>query len=155
MKRWNVIAKAAAAALVLAIGASLWLALWPGFYKGVAAEAAPATSAAETQAKPPAQTRQFSRSLVDVNGVKVVPILIFPVAVTLIALLAALWRDVSGSKLVLWANAGILVAFCLVAAFSVGLFYLPAAAGVMTAAFLNQWSRPLAPEPRGRRRGNG
>jgi len=154
MKRWNVIAKAAAAALVLAVGASLWLALWPGFYKGVAAEAAPATSAADAQAQPSPQTREFSRSLVDVNGVKVIPILIFPVAITLVALLAALWRDVSGSKLVLWANAGILVSFCVVAAFSVGLFYLPAAAGVMTAAFLNQWSRPLAPPPHARPRRN-
>lgn len=153
MKRFHAAAKAAAAGLVLAAAASLWLAFWPGFYRGFAAESTPPSSSPATAPRQPASmTHEFSQSLLEHNGLKALPLLVFPVGIAFIALLTALWRDVSGSRVILWVNAVLLGAFSLVALFSIGIFYLPAAAALMTAAVVNQWSVPAFHTRQQRRR---
>jgi hypothetical protein len=126
----------AAVGVLAAAVASLWLALWPGYYQGVAVESRPASQGV-TAAEPP--TREFRASLIKINGLKIIPVLVFPVAIAAVAYAAARWRDLPGSKAVLWANAGMLIAFCLLALTSVGMFYVPAAVFLLSAATLNQW----------------
>ena len=143
MKRWNAISKAAAVAVVLATAAFLWLALWPHFYHGVATSAAdPGTP---SQAAQPV-TREFTRSLVQVNGVKIIPALLLPVMLTVVGLLITLWADTRQrwNRVMLWVNAGVLTAFSFLALASIGLFYIPSAIGLLTAAMLAQAYDPAA-----------
>ena len=150
MRRLSAQAKAALVAVVFSLAASFWLATWEGFYKGVASESVASSAAAPSQQA--SQPREFSASLIQVNGLKALPLLVFPVAIPLIALLATLWPDVPGGKVILWANAAMVIAFCLIALSSIGMFYLPAAVALMTAAVVHQWSAPLPATRQQRRR---
>ena len=135
MGRWGAPAKAAAIAVVLAFGAFIWLVNWHGFYRGVAVSSTPASSA--DPSKPP-ESKQVNLSIVQVNGLKIVPVLLFPVMLTVVGLLITVWTDVShaANRVLLWSNAIVLAAFCVVALLTVGMFYLPAAAGLLASGTL-------------------
>ena len=107
-RRWALLSSALA---TLASGA--WLVV-PS-YSGV--EAVATTAGTETG-------RAFSATLLDVNGPRVLPLLAFPIAVGLLALVP-LPRSLRFPVLV---TASVLLSgFVVFGAFSIGLFYVPAA----------------------------
>lgn len=101
----------------LALLASVLLAVVPT-YSGV--EAVKATDA-------PATGRSFRATLIEVNGPRVLTLLAFPVMVSAATLLP--WRRRVLFRVTVVA-AGLLFAFAIFGAFSIGLFYVPSA-GVM------------------------
>ena len=103
--------------LVLAVAAGLGLALWPCAYQGVEAAGGGAPE------------RQFCESLVEANGVSVLGVLALPVLLAGVGLAAVGRRRRS----ILVAVMAAMVAFCVLAAASVGLFYLPAAVALVIA----------------------
>ena len=103
--------------LVLASAAGLGLALWPCAYQGV------------ESAGGGAPERQFCESLVEANGVSVLGLLALPVLLAGVGLAAVGRRRRS----ILVAVMAAMVAFCVLAAASVGLFYLPAAVALVIA----------------------
>lgn len=123
--------------LVLSLGAFLWLLLWPDFYRGVEVVPLPALPATGG-VPPPASTIEIAKtaSLLEVNGWTVVPTIFLPVALSGLGLMSSL-RLLGGRRL-LYVSALALAAFCLVSAFSVGLFYIPAAVALAVAALLNR-----------------
>ena len=68
-------------------------------------------------------------TLIDVNGLRVLPLLLAPVVMTALALLAVLRTDAGQTrrKVLVWVLAVLLLGFCVLGSFSIGLFYLPSA----------------------------
>ena len=113
----------AVVAWVLALVAAAWLASWPCLYSGVTETVNVHGASAEMRS---------CDSLVAVNGTGVLVVLAVPVALASIVLFAIRcdWRALG------WAAATVLALFALAAGFSVGLFFLPAAAASLIATSL-------------------
>ena len=109
---------AAFGGLLLALAAGLGLALWPCAYQGIEA-----TGGAPEQ--------QVCASVVQANGVGVLGVLALPVLLSVVGLVAARGR-----------HRWLLVAFCVLALASIGLFYLPAAIALIIAVV--GWPQPPA-----------
>lgn len=91
----------------------------------------------------------FSATLVDVNGVRIIPILAIPVALTAVAVLASLklHRRRMLSMVLLWSSTIVLVLFSLLGLLSIGLFYFPAALALMAAALFGSIAKPESRGP--------
>lgn len=72
----------------------------------------------------------YSATLVEQNGAWVLLLLCLPVALAAIGLVGAARRR----RLLVWAPAVVLLGFSVLAGFSIGLFYVPAAAALLLAA---------------------
>ncbi len=109
--------------------ASLWLGLWPGMYQSVSVSVGP--TGEETVVT-------TSSSLIAVNGYRVVPLLMAPVAATLLGVLAISVANPlrRGGKIAIWTPAVLLFLFCLVGLASIGLFYVPSAIALLVAVVL-------------------
>jgi hypothetical protein len=115
---------AALAALTLAAAAGLFLTLYP-VYQGVSesvSSSGTVTSSGD------------SATLIAENGAWVILPLCVPVALAVSGLLGA----VRGRRRVVWVSAAVLLGFVVLAGFSIGLFYAPAALALLAAAGLTQ-----------------
>ena len=94
------------------------------------------------------ESTRVSATLIDVNGLRVLPLLLAPVVLTALALLAVLLTDAWSAKrkALVWVSAVLLLGFCALGSFSIGLFYLPAALALTLSAILG--SRRRSPETR-------
>ena len=83
-----------------------------------------------------AESSRTSATLVEVNGLYVLVLLLVPILLTGSALLAILFAHKRQliRKAILWTPVVLLLGFCLLAIFSIGIFYLPAAFAVLVAA---------------------
>ncbi len=163
MKRPGAPVLAGSVAHILAWGIALWLAFWPGLYQGVSTTAVsavpyeadrPSTGPlpldAASISTPPAdglESVRFSASLIQENGLWVLGLLAIPLVLTGLGLTSATMRQpgrTAGSqypwRLVGWVAALLLLGFCIVAVFSVGLLYLPIA--LLTLASVALRSQP-------------
>ena len=122
--------------------AFLFLVFWPSSYTGRSVTAVAVNNgdlpsrAALTAVEPGVTTETFSASIVEVNGLRVVPILAIPVALTAVAAMAAIMlrtRPRFGMSL-MWSSTILAVMFSILGSFSVGLFYFPAALAMILAA---------------------
>ena len=89
---------------------------------------------------------RVSATLIDINGLRVLPLLMAPVVLTALALLAVLLTDAWSAKrkVLVWVSAVLLLVFCGVGSFSIGLFYLPAALVLVLSAVIgSRRSKPL------------
>lgn len=119
---------AALVAISLATIASVWLSVWPCLYTG-------------TTGGPTGKSTTCS-SLIAENGTWVVGYLATPIILTVIAFFALVVR----LRTVMWVLAILLFALCILAAWSIGLFYVPSAVALLVAA--SQLSRARArPNP--------
>jgi hypothetical protein len=110
----------------LAWAAFLWLVFWPSFYQGVrVTPIGPDGTGGEST--------PISPSIIEGAGSGVLVPMLVPVALTAIGLLNALTRDRRNtiSKFLMWASAVLLIVFCGLAMFSIGMFYLPAAVALL------------------------
>jgi hypothetical protein len=103
-------------AIVLATIATVWLVVWPCFYTG-------ATSG-------PGGESTTCSSLIAENGTWVLSYLAIPIILTVLAFLALVAR----LRAVMWTLAILLFALCILAAWSIGLFYVPSAVTILIAA---------------------
>ena len=151
MKRTDGATIASGVALALALIAMLGLLLGPSTYQGVTTTAVVVAPDSEAQnstgpnretalESSPTQTRTTA-SLVEVNGLWVISLLQFPVALAAIGLLSAAMRRKARNKAIWrlwrtsgWASAILLLMFCLAGAFSVGVFFLPSAVAAIVGA---------------------
>ena len=82
--------------------------------------------------------RRMTLTLVEANGLRVLPIVLLPVVLTGIGLWASLAGN--GSRKVqswgIWGATVFLALYCLVGAWSVGLFYMPAGLALLVAAII-------------------
>ncbi len=108
----------------------LWMALGP-VYRGVSVTATPAGETAINDA-----TTRHTATLVEANGFWVIWLLAVPILLSGMALLTIRFTDVGQArrKALLWLPALVLMAFCVVGIFSIGVFYLPAALALLCAA---------------------
>ena len=122
----NAMSISAWAGHVLAWPAGAWLAFGPT-YQGVSATL-PGESAGETA--------RFSATLIEVNGLRVVPLLLLPILLSGIAVWAIQGTDAMNKRriVLLWVLAVSLLGFCAVSIFSIGVFYLPVALALLVAA---------------------
>jgi len=118
--------KLSAAAHVLAWIAFLFLAFWPSSYQ-------------DTETTPIGPDGSgggvvhVSASLIEVNGWGAPVPMLTPVVLTALGLVVAwTWNGKSAwNKLLMWALAAMLIGFCGLAMFSLGIFYLPAALALL------------------------
>jgi len=133
-RRRNAATRSAFVSHALSWVAFLWLMLWPYSYRGV--------SVTETvPGGPPGQSTEFHASFVAVNGLWVIPVFLVPVAITALLLAVAVQnRSRKVAALAAWPLVAMLLVFCALGVFSVGLLYLPAAlaAGVAAALLLRR-----------------
>lgn len=120
---------AAAAALVLAVAAGLWLALYPDLYRG--ASTSVSSSGVVT-------TTRESASLIEENGAWVVGLLCVPVALAAAGLYCAVRRR----RVLLWTCGLALIGFVVASGSSIGLWYAPAALAVLVASGLCRGPQP-------------
>ena len=128
MRAIRVSTASALAAHVLAWAAGLLLIFWPA-YSGQSVTA-------ELDGEAVAEATRTSATLVEVNGLNVLLLLLVPVLLTGSALLSILFahkRQVIRMA-ILWTPVVLLLGFCILAIFSIGIFYLPAALAVLVAA---------------------
>lgn len=135
---------AGALSLALSAGAFLWLLLWPYFYSGVEVIPLPAPPAIGGVPAPPSTVEiAKTASLLEVNDWTVIPVILLPLALSGLGLMSCL--RLPGARRLLYFSAMALGAFCLLSAFSVGLFYAPAAVALGVAAVMAR--RVSAPRP--------
>lgn len=115
--------------------AGIWLAFGPA-YEGVSGTAA-------LPGEPGGEATRFTATLIEVNGLYVIWLLAVPILLTGVPLLV-IRRPAAGRvgrKILLWVPAAALLGFCAMAIFSIGLFYLPAALALITAAATDSTGR--------------
>ncbi len=110
----------AAAACALSLAAALFLALWPYYYRG------------ESVSVDGRIIERTHASLIEENGLEVLPLLLLPIALCLSAWLLLFLKN-QWTKAFMWAAAIILLAFSFFTGLTVGAFYLPAALALLLA----------------------
>lgn len=143
MSRFRISLWSAAAAQAFAWAALVFLALWPFSYQGVSTTAVSvnpdlkSTAVLQLSESPTSSDQQdFNASLIDVNGPGVLLALLIPVAISAVGLSAVAFKSLNRRlrRGLLWGSAVLMLVFCGLALFSVGAFYLPAAAALIVAA---------------------
>ena len=121
MKRFDVAIISTMMAHALAWAAAIFLVVGPA-YQGV-------SKTAVTLGAPASEPIRTTATLIEVNGLSVLPLLIAPVLLTASALLAAVVMrpELVRRGVLVLALALVLLGFCAVGIFSIGLFFVPAA----------------------------
>lgn len=121
-----------ALALALALASSVWIALWPSFYRGIA-------EVARSSGQAPPEATRVSASFLEVKGLWGALMLGVPVLITLGAFWVIWLADYRRlpRRPILWALAWLLLLFCGASALSIGVFYVPSAFALMAAAVLS------------------
>ena len=114
----------ALAAVALAVAAGLGLAFYP-VYQGESESAS--SSGVVTSSSDRA-------TLIEENG----PWVAFLLCVPIVLAALGLWVALRGHRTLAWTFAGVLLGFCVLGGFSIGLFYLPAALALLLAAGLTE-----------------
>lgn len=110
--------------------ALLWLLLWPYSYRGVKTEAT-------VPGELPGPSTEVHASFLAVNGLRVIPILLIPVAITAILLaVTASKHSRKTTTIAAWTLVSVLLFFCVLGVFSIGPLYLPAALAAAVTAFM-------------------
>ena len=108
--------------------AFLWLAFWPYSYSGTTITPVGPDGAG-------GGIVAVSASIIEINGWVVLIPLLIPVVLTAMGLLAAItWNHQLRNKVFLWVATVLLIGFCGLGMFSIGIFYLPAALALLVAA---------------------
>ena len=138
MNRWDSVALSAGLAHVLTWAAGLFLAFGP-VYRGVS------TSVSENPGGFSIESARTTETLLDVNGLSVLPLLVAPVVVTAIVVATVMTtRPATPTRKVsLWVAAVLLLGFCAAGVFSIGVFYVPAAVSLMVAAIMGSRRVPV------------
>ena len=132
--------------------AGIWLAFGP-VYQGVSttpvvqSESMSPASVGEmatpaSQVVVESETTRFTSSLIEQNGLWVLWLLLVPVLLTGIVL-RAVWQNNARNAL-LWGVALVLLGLCVLAGYSIGVFYLPAALALVFTAFTYPRGRSVA-----------
>jgi len=119
-------------AIVLSVLAAAWLAFWPCFYQGSSVKVNAQTGTTTT--------RTFCTSLIAENGMRVALYLAIPILITTVAVILAR----AGQRRPALALAFLFLGLCVLGAFSIGLFFVPAALVLLVAALT---ARTPAPAP--------
>ena len=110
----------------------------------------PAVPSFSGQRGGPGEPPTTSASFIEANGLSraLIPLLA-PVALTGLALLAVWFWDAPpmGKRLSLWALAAVCLVFCVLGAFSIGVFYLPAALALIITAIVGTFQPPTRRRP--------
>jgi len=117
--------------LALAVAASAWIALLPGFYQGMSITGAPGEA--------PKELTELRASFIEVNGLRGLLMLLIPVLITLAGLLISWQTGYHNTfrRIIQWMLVALLLLFCIAGAFSIGIFYLPSALTLLVAAIFN------------------
>ena len=128
MRGISIATASAWAAHAMAWAAGGWLVFGPA-YQG-------ASQTASLPGEPAGEIVRHTSTLIEQNGLQVVPLLLAPIVLTAIALLALrLTNDrPTARRVLLWGPAALLLGFCVLAILSIGIFYLPAAMALLVAA---------------------
>jgi hypothetical protein len=112
-------------AIILAVVAGIWLVVWPCFYTGITTVADP-----DGVGPGPSGDATTCSSLIAENGSWVLNLLAVPVILTVLAFLAVVAR----LRGVTWTLALLFLALCVLAAWSIGVFYVPSAVALLIGA---------------------
>ena len=77
-------------------------------------------------------------TLIEVNGLWAALLLVIPVALTAVSLIATLPNPAHPRIMLIlrWASFALLLAFCVISALSIGIFYFPSAVAVFTSTIV-------------------
>ena len=138
MKRHNAAVVSTGIAHVLAWVVVLWLVFGPIYQAESVTAAVPGAPANE-----PTKT---TATLIEVNGWRVLPILLVPAALTGLALVTVLKTNAGQTRrrVLVWAASVLLLGFCILGSFSIGIFYLLSALALVVSSILVSRSWPGA-----------
>jgi len=131
-----------AAAHVLAWLAFLFLVSWPNFYSGF-------TETAVSPGETAVEAERVTASLIEVNGYRIVFLLLIPVIVSGVALFSVYAELKLGARIgfTVWAAAFTLMLFAGIGSVTIGIFYLPGALTLLVAAVIRQRRRQAQKRP--------
>ena len=91
----------------------------------------------------PDDAARFTATLIEVNGLYVIPILLVPVLLSGIAVWAVKspHGGMVGRRVLLWATTVVLLGLCAVSILSIGMLYLPTALALLVAAITGSVGR--------------
>ncbi len=94
----------------------------------------------------PNEPTRTTATLIEVNGWGVLPILLVPAALTGLALLTILKTNSGHTRrrVLVWVPAVLLLGFCILGSFSIGILYLPSALALVLSSILVARSRVRA-----------
>ena len=80
--------------------------------------------------------RPTGATLIEVNGLSAALLIVIPVALTAVTLIATLPNPAHPRIMLIlrWASFALLLAFCVISALSIGIFYFPSAVAALVAA---------------------
>ena len=138
MKRHNAPVVSTAIAHILASVVVIGLVFGP-VYQGVSVTA----SAPGAAANEPTKT---TATLIEINGWGVLPILLVPAALTGLALVTILKTNAgqTSRRVLVWVASVLLLGFCILGSFSIGILYLPSALALVVSSILVSRSWPGA-----------
>tara|TARA_B100000378_G_scaffold261160_1_gene242353 strand:- start:191 stop:619 length:429 start_codon:yes stop_codon:yes gene_type:complete len=138
LKRHNAAVVSTGIAHVLAWVVVLWLVFGPIYQAESVTAAVPGAPANE-----PTKT---TATLIEVNGWCVLPILLVPAALTGLALVTILKTNAgqTSRRVLVWVASVLLLGFCILGSFSIGIFYLPSALALVVSSILVSRSWPGA-----------
>ena len=95
---------------------------------------------------PASEPTKTTATLIEVNGWRVLPILLVPAALTGLALVTVLKTNAGQTRrrVLVWAASVLLLGFCILGSFSIGIFYLPSALALVVSSILVSRSWPGA-----------
>ena len=133
------------AAHLLAWAASAWLAFAP-FSKGVYYSGVQGRSEPSSSTLNPEEWTHYTETLIEANGLWVVPYLIIPLILTGIVVFTVHRADIGKvwRKVLIWVAVVALFGFCVLTLFSIGINYLPAALALLIAAVADSLARDTA-----------
>ena len=142
LKRIGVTAIAAFSAHALAWVAGLWFVFGP-VYRSV-------SGTPSVPGEPAGEVTRHTATLLEANGLWVLWLLFIPILLSGLALSAIRFTDAGQAirKVFLWLPTLVLLAFCAVGIFSIGLFYLPVALALLVAAVTDSLKGSADVEPR-------
>ena len=93
--------------------------------------------------RPRQRATKTTATLIEVNGWRVLPILLVPAALTGLALVTVLKTNAGQTRrrVLVWAASVLLLGFCILGSFSIGIFYLPSALALVVSSILVSRSR--------------
>ena len=128
----------AALAVLLALGAVLFLIFWDGYAQSETLRIDPNSGEVTSIAL-------SSQSLVESEGWGILWVLLLPVGIAVAGLMASFGRRWP-STVLLYLTTVLLTGFALVGGYTVGLFYIPAAGALLLATMAHRWRRQRAEE---------
>jgi len=125
--------------VLLAIIVLFYIVFMPDFYTGLYTGQSESATIKSKNILVKQPVKIFNQSFIEVNGWGGLIPLLIPVVFSILGFWTLFWKN-KANKIVLWSSSILVLLFSFLSIFSIGLFFIPTALLLITAAVLNTFS---------------